>query len=129
MFGVNYLAVVVAALAAFVATFVWYEIFGKELAKVSRAIAEQKPAAWKFVVAIMQNLVLATAVAYIIERTGAEGWLDAAWIGVVLWIGLSAVQWVGSMLWENVPLKMALIHGGDWLMKLVLISVIVGVWG
>jgi hypothetical protein len=38
------------------------------------------------------------------------------------------MQWVGSMLWENVPLKMAAIHAGDWLVKLVLIAVIVGVW-
>jgi hypothetical protein len=129
MVEMNYVAVVVAAVAAFVATFVWYLVFGNELGKVSTAIAEQKPAAWKMVVAFGQNLVLATVLAYIIERTGAEGWLDTAWIGVVLWIGLSAMQWVGSMLWEKVPLKMAVIHAGDWLMKLVLISVIVGVRG
>jgi hypothetical protein len=129
MVEMNYVAVVVAAVAAFVATFVWYLVFGNELGKVSTAIAEQKPAAWKMVVAVGQNLVLATVLAYIIERTGAEGWLDTAWIGVVLWIGLSAMQWVGSMLWEKVPLKMAVIHAGDWLMKLVLISVIVGVRG
>ena len=32
--GINFLAVVVAALAAFVASAVWYIVFGKELAKV-----------------------------------------------------------------------------------------------
>jgi uncharacterized protein DUF1761 len=92
------------------------------------AIAEQKPAPWKMVVAIAQSLVLAIVLAYIIGRTGADDWLDAAWIGVVLWIGLSAMQWVGSVLWEKAPIKMAVIHAGDWLLKLVLISVIVGIW-
>jgi hypothetical protein len=128
MLGINTVAIVVAALAAFVASFLWYVVFGKELAKVSSAFAEQKPEAWKMVVVVVQSLVLATVLAYIVERAGVEGWLDAAWTGVVLWIGLSAVQWVGSMVWEKVPLTMALIHAGDWLMKLVLISVLVGVW-
>lgn len=46
----------------------------------------------------------------------------------LLWLGLSAVQWVSSMVWEKVPLTMAAIHAGDWLMKLVVISAIVGAW-
>ncbi len=32
------------------------------------------------------------------------------------------------MLWENVPVKLAAIHAGDWLLKTVLITVIVSVW-
>ncbi len=110
------------------ASFGWYELFGKELAKVSPAIAKQDSAPWKMVVEVLRTFVLTSVLAYVIWRTGAKGWLDSAWIGIVLWIGLSAVQWAGSILWEKVPLKMALIHGGDWLMKLVLISVIIGVW-
>jgi hypothetical protein len=29
---------------------------------------------------------------------------------------------------ENVPLRLATIHAGDWLMKLVVITAVVGVW-
>ena len=72
MLGINFLAVVVAAIAAFVASSAWYIVFGKELAKVSAAFAE----------------------------------------------GMQKRQ----------PWKMAAIHAGDWLVKLVLIAVIVGVW-
>lgn len=53
---------------------------------------------------------------------------ECGWVGLLLWIGLSAVQWLGSIMWENVPVKMAAIHAGDWLVKLVLIAGIVGVW-
>jgi hypothetical protein len=38
------------------------------------------------------------------------------------------MQWVGSMVWEKVPWKLAVIHAGDWLVKLIIISVLVGVW-
>ncbi|MEP6986860.1 MAG: DUF1761 domain-containing protein [Chloroflexota bacterium] len=130
MVGINYLAVVVAGFVAFVASAIWYIVFGKELAKVSPAFAAQQQtrAPWKMAAVIAQSIVIAFVLAYIIARSGATGWLDAAWIGFILWLGFSAMQWVGSILWENVPLKMALIHGGDWLMKMVLISVIIGIW-
>ena len=32
------------------------------------------------------------------------------------------------MLWEKVPAVTALLRAGDWLLKLVVISVIVGLW-
>jgi hypothetical protein len=130
MLDINFLAVVVAAIAAFVASLVWYIVFGKELAKVSAAFAEglRKRQPWKMLVVLVQSLVLALVLAYFIGLIGNVDWMGAVRIGVLLWIGLSAVQWVGSIMWEKVPLKMAAIHAGDWLVKLVLIAVIVGVW-
>ena len=128
--GINVLAVVVAALAAFVASAVWYIVFGKELAKVSAAFAKglQQRQPWKMLVVIAQSLVLALVLAFFLGLVGKLDWLGALGVGVLLWIGLAAMQWVGSILWENVPLKMAAIHAGDWLVKLALITVIVGVW-
>jgi hypothetical protein len=130
MLGINVLAVVVAALAAFVASAAWYIVFGKELAKVSAAFAEgmQKRQPWKMLVVIVQSLILALVLAYFLGLIGNVGWLSALGVGILLWVGLAAMQWVGSILWENVPVKMAAIHAGDWLVKLVLIAVIVGVW-
>ncbi len=130
MLGINFLAVVVAALAAFVASAVWYIVFGKELAKVSAAFAEglQKRQPWKLLGVFMTSLILALVLAYFLGLIGKVDWLGALRVGVLLWIGLSAMQWVGSIMWEKVPLKMAAIHAGDWLVKLVLIAVIVDVW-
>ena len=125
---INYGAVVVAAIAAFLGSFVWYIVFGKELAKVSPAFAEQQPAVWKMLVVFAGSLILAFVVSYVIACIRDLDWMGAVGIGVLLWVGLSAVQWMSSMVWENVPLKMAAIHAGDWLMKLVIISAIVGAW-
>lgn len=77
---------------------------------------------------VVQSVVLASVLAYVIGRTGARGWLDSAGIGLVLWSGLSAVQWVGSIIWEGVPVRLAALHAGDWLVKLLLISAILGGW-
>jgi hypothetical protein len=128
---INYLAVLVAALAAFLASSIWYIVFGKELAKVSKAFAglrAQKRQPWKMLIVIVQSLVISFVVAYVIGLRENVSWLGAVGIGLLLWLGLSAMQWVGSMLWEQVSLKMAIIHAGDWLVKLIVISTIVGAW-
>ncbi len=128
---INYWAVIVAAVAAFVGSSAWYVVFGNELAKVSPVFAElqaQKPAAWRMLVVFAGSLVLSFVLAFVIGLKGDVTWMGAVGIGCLLWLGLSAVQWVSSMVWENVPVTMAAIHAGDWLMKLVVISAIVGVW-
>ncbi|HEX9068539.1 MAG TPA: DUF1761 domain-containing protein [Ktedonobacterales bacterium] len=128
--GINFWAVIIAALVAFVASTVWYITFSRQLAQLSPAMAAEmkSPANWKKVAVVAQSVVLATVLAYVIGRTGARGWLDSAGIGLVLWIGLSAVQWVGSIIWEGVPVRLAALHAGDWLVKLLLISAILGTW-
>ena len=35
---------------------------------------------------------------------------------------------LGSVVHEDVPLMLAAIHAGDWLVKLLLMTVILGVW-
>jgi hypothetical protein len=128
---ISYPAVIVAAMVAFVGSSVWYVVFGKELAKVSPVFAElqaQTPAAWRILAVFAGSLVLSFVVAFVVGLKEDVTWIGAVGIGCLLWLGLSAVQWVSSMVWEKVPLTMAAIHAGDWLMKLVVISAIVGAW-
>lgn len=128
--AINVWAIVVAALVAFVASSIWYIVLGKELAMVSPAFAEglQKRQPWKPLFVIAEHLVIALVLAYFIGRLGKVDWLGAVLIGVLLWVGLSAMQLISSMVWEKVPLKLAAIHAGDWLVKLIIIAALVGVW-
>jgi hypothetical protein len=131
MLKMNYLAVIVAAVAAFVGSSVWYVVFGKTLAKVSPVFAElqaQKPAAWRLLAVFAGSLVLSFVVAYVVGLKEDATPMDAVGIGLLLWLGLSAVQWASAMVWEKVPFAMAAVHAGDWLMKLVVVSAIVGTW-
>jgi predicted Co/Zn/Cd cation transporter (cation efflux family) len=130
MLGINYLAVVVAAVVAFVGSLVWYILWGQELAKVSKAFAEaqHQRQPWKMLFVLAEHLVIALVVAYLIAHLDLTGFAHAVILGVLLWLGFSATQWVSSIIFEREPLKKAAIHGGDWLLKLVLIAVIVGVW-
>ena len=43
----------------------------------------------------------------------------------MLWIGFPFVLWTGAVIHESTPVRLAAIHAGDWLVKLLLIGVIV----
>jgi hypothetical protein len=122
----NYLAIVVAAGAAFVASAVWYTVFGKAMMELSRA-ADTGASVWTMLFVIAQSLIIAFMVAYFVSRVGITDYAGAAGLGALLWIFPAAIL-LGSVVHEGVPLALAAIHAGDWLVKLLLIGVVVGVW-
>ena len=127
----NYLAVLVAAMMAFVASTGWYIVFAKQRATLSAAAATTAtgmPPAWKVLVELVRSAIVATVLAGLSARLGIVEWTGAVLLAVALWLGFPAMILAGSVQWENVPWRLAAIHAGDWLLKLVLIAVIVGVW-
>jgi Protein of unknown function (DUF1761) len=48
-------------------------------------------------------------------------------LGILVWVFPASIL-LGSVVHENVPLALAAIHAGDWLAKLLLMSVILGSW-
>jgi hypothetical protein len=125
---VELLAVVAAAVAAFVAAAVYYGALGDRLASVSEAAAEgAQPAPWELAVELLRCLLLAAVVAGLAAQGGIDEWAGGLALGLALWVGFPLVLWVGAVVHENVPVKLAALHGGDWLVKLLLVSVIVSV--
>lgn len=73
------------------------------------------------------------------ERTGASsgtavgstvvrnvtGWAAGAVLGPALWVGFPVVLLTSSVVHEKVRGKLAALHAGDWLAKLLIIAVIV----
>jgi Protein of unknown function (DUF1761) len=122
----NFLAVVVAA--AFVASAVWYTLFANRMANLSNTgSAESGTSIWTMLFVIAQSLVVAFMVAYVVSRLGITTFAGAAGFGALVWIFPAAIL-LGSIVHEGVPLALAAIHAGDWLVKLLLIAAIVGVW-
>ena len=128
---INYLAVFVAAVAAFVASSVWYTVFATasmELRGIDPATAaDVGTPAWTMQFVIVQSLVIAFMLAYFVMHLGIVDWKRAVRLGAMVWI-FPAMILLGSVVHENVPLMLAAIHAGDWLVKLLLMSVILGVW-
>jgi hypothetical protein len=126
----NYVAIVVAAVAAFVASVVWYALFGNamtELREADPAAADSGTSVWTVLFVVAQSLVVALMLAYFVAHLGISNWRGAARLGALIWV-FPAMILLGSVVHENVPLMLAAIHAGDWLVKLLLMSVILGVW-
>jgi len=133
MLEIHYLSVVVAAVAAFVMSSLWYTAFGKArmdlLDQDPRATADmRKVPAWKKATELVRELVIAYVVARFVVMLGVVEWQAAVRLGVWLWFGFVFMILVGSIVWDNVSWKLAAIHAGDWLVKLPLMAVILGVW-
>jgi hypothetical protein len=129
MTDLNYPAVAVSAVVAFMLSSVYYIPFGRQLAELSDAYADPgRPPAWKLGVELVRNLVLVAVLAGFTEQIDIDGWADAVVLGLASWVGFPLVLWTGAVVWERVPWKLAAIHAGDWLVKLLVVAVIVGVW-
>ena len=86
------------------------------------------PSAKDAIVELARNLVVAVVLAWLVDQIGVDDWVQAALLGFVLWVGFPLIILIGSVYHEKVPVKLASIHAGDWLLKLVVIAIIVGVW-
>jgi hypothetical protein len=124
---IEILAILIAAAAAFVLGGVYYGVLGSQLAEVSKAGssgAETPP--WKLGAELLRCLVLAVVVVGLAAGIGADTPVDGLLLALCLWIGFPLILWAGAVIHENAPLKLAVIHGGDWLVKLLVVAVIAG---
>ena len=104
-----------------------WSFFDKSIWGAVNAVGDKQPA-WKYAVEIVRSLVLATVVAGLSERLDIEGLAGAALLGLALWIGFPVTLLTGSVQWENVPWRLAALHAGDWLLKLLVIAAVVTLW-
>jgi Protein of unknown function (DUF1761) len=127
---VNPVAVAVAAGVAFVLGGAYYGALGGRLARLAPVYAEggrMGPAT--IVLELVRCLVLAVVVAGLAGAIGIAGLGPALLLAAALWVGFPAVLFAGSVLHERIPAALAAIHAGDWLLKLVVITGILALWG
>src|SRR5256885_4487769 len=135
MVHLNYLAVLVAAVAVFVLGWLWYSplLSYKPWMRLRgldpvAAMAGAKMPTGKLLIELVRCLVLACVVARLVALLGVSSGLGAVHVGLSLWVGFPVILLTGSILWDNVPWRVAAIHAGDWLVKLLVIPIIVSAW-
>jgi hypothetical protein len=134
MVHVEYLHIIVAVLLAFLASTVYYVILNKPY---KRLVGVEADAGGKYrmsmtpnriIVELVRDFVLALVIAYAVTLLNLLYWNQALLLAVWLWVGFPAVLLVGAVVHENYSRGLAAIHGGDWLLKLVIFSVVLTVW-
>jgi hypothetical protein len=116
--------IALAAVAAFVISAVYY---GAMPAAPATEPVTERPVAAQVLVELLRNLAVAALVAGLLT---AANWSDigqGAVLGLSLWT-LPVVLLAGSAFHEGVPTRRAALHAVDWLIKLVTIGAIVGLF-
>ena len=120
--------IAVAALAAFVLSSVYYVLLSpvEQRALGDRALDRGKPGPAKVVAELVRTAVVAAGFAWIADRAELLALPASLTLALVLWLAFPVVLLTGSIIWERVPWQTAAIHAGDWLLKLVLVAVVLG---
>lgn len=114
--------VLVGTVIAFVLGGVWYGVLGT-------AVVQETPAPrWTYGVEVLRCLVLAAAVVGLAAAVGVGSWWAGLLLGAALWVGFPLVLWTGAIVHERTPVRTAALHGGDWLVKLLALGLLAGLW-
>ena len=130
--GVNWIAVVVAALAFFALGAVWYTaLFGRRWAKAA-SIDWDNPGGNMpliFGMTLLLEIVAATAIAIILHATGLEGWQGGLHLGLILGLGIVTPAVAINNLYQRKPFALTAIDAGHLTLGLILAGVIIGLFG
>jgi Protein of unknown function (DUF1761) len=123
------LGIAVAAVIAFVLSSAYYAVATPfERRAVGPGAPDRgRPAPWKVLAELVRTAIVATVFAWIAHRTGDLNVGHTVVLALVVWVGFPVVLLTGSVMWEKVHPATAAMHAGDWLLKLLVIAVAVGI--
>jgi hypothetical protein len=134
--GVNYLAVLIAAVAGWVAGAAWYMSLGKywqaALGLTAEQMAENRknPYAWvPFVLVFVTNLVMAWTLAGILGHFGTVSLKDGVITGALCWFGFVLTAMLANNAFAMRSYRLTAIDGGHYLVVLAIMGAIIGAMG
>lgn len=122
------LGVAVASAAAFVLSSLYYVATAKleQRALGDRAPDRGRPKPWKAATELLRTAVVGAGFAWLATQAGLLALPAALLLALVLWCAFPLVLLTGSIIWERTPWQTAAIHAGDWLLKLLLVALVIG---
>jgi hypothetical protein len=134
--GINYLAVIVAAVVAWLASAAWYMSLGKiwmaALGKTPQQMEQdrKKPGAFlPFVYALVANLVIAWMLAGLLGHLGALTLRGGVISGAFCWFGFVLTTMAVNYSFAGRNLRLFLIDAGNWLIVLLVVGAVLGLIG
>ncbi|GII79535.1 hypothetical protein Sru01_45170 [Sphaerisporangium rufum] len=120
-------ALAAAVAAAFLISATWYAVLDRPATGGEASTGAAMPI-WKVGAELGRGLVVALVIAWLATRLQITEWRAAVLLGLVLWAGFPLVLITGSVLWDDAPKRRAVLHAGDWLLKLVAVALITALW-
>ena len=128
-FGVNYLAILVAAIAAVAIGIVYYGVLGVG-DRQSRILGTSpvRPGPIQGATGVVVGLVNAWVIAVLSLSLGAASIVDAVSLGTLLWLGFGATFKAAQVAFERRPWAVWIFQGVHDLIVEIVVAVIVTLW-
>ena len=138
--GINYLAIVIAAVAGWLAGAAYFSALGKqwvaaqgstiEAFKARQAAIKGMPAAWlPFALAFVANLAIAWVLAGLVGHLGSVTIRSAVISALFAWGGFVVTTVLVNNAFAGRSYLLTAIDAGHWLVALVLMGVVIGWMG
>ena len=129
MVSINFLAVIVAAIANMVVGALWYTVFRKTfLANVGKSEDELGSPTTGYLWSIVASLVMAYVLALFVDYTGAVTAVQGAWTGLLAGIGFIATAALSATVFENRSATIYILNTCYHLVSLAIMGAILAVW-
>jgi hypothetical protein len=134
---VNYLAVLAAAIASFLAGAVWYGVLGKAwVAALGWTDADMRDAAGNrrvpvgpMIISFIAELVMATMLFGILVHLGGANVRRGIIAGVLVWIGFVVTTIVTNNAYAKRKWSLTMIDSAHWLLVLIVQGAVLGLFG
>ena len=129
--NINFIAVAVAAIANMALGFIWYHprVLGTawmhEIGKTEEELSDPGPA---YALTLVGSFVTAYVLALIIGHVGAASLGGGALTGLVAGVGFVATSFGSDALFHERSLRHYLISAGFYVVSLLIMGAILGVW-
>ncbi|MEZ5828031.1 MAG: DUF1761 domain-containing protein [Hyphomicrobiales bacterium] len=132
--GVNYVAVIIAALAGFGLGAVWYMVLGKvwlrALGKTPAELQQKGSAkALPFVISIIALLIMSWMLAGIMGHLGDVTVRGGVITGAFVWLGFVITTMGVNHAFSGAKPMLTLIDSGHWLAVLLVMGAVIGAFG
>ena len=128
--GANYIAILVAAVAAYLAGAIYYGWMGKTWMKAARIDpADAKMSLPLMVVGFVCELIMAWVMAGVIGHFGDVSIKTGLISGFLLWLGFMATTLTVNQRYQGFGWDLSLIDGLHWLIVALLMGGILGAFG
>ncbi len=136
---INYVAVLVAAVVCYLVGWAWYSplLFvkpwlrarGKDADAVMAQMKNMQMPMDKMLIELVTTVVFAFLVGHItVVWFGVATIQSAIHLSLWLWVTFFAVPLIGAVMWEDMRWQHFAITAGRWLVSLLIITIITGLW-
>lgn len=127
---INWWAVLVATVLAFVLGGIWYgPVFGQAwLAALGKTEEDIEPSPRPFIISFFTALITAVVLAWLIIALGVVGWVNGAMLGLVTGVGFIATAMASDSAFCGWSLRLFLIQSGYRVVYSILMGAVLGGW-